>query len=83
MGEAGETPWPRGAHTGGALSLIHISEANAECGMGQRRVLSDTRDKRHDLGDACLVVRAQQRGAIAADQVLTLSLIHISRKQVA
>ena len=43
--------------------------------MGQRRVLSDTRDKRHDLGDACLVVCAQQRGAVAADQVLTREVI--------
>ena len=42
---------------------------------GAEKVLSDTRDKRHDLGDACLVVRAQQRGAIAADQVLTREVV--------
>ena len=60
---------------GSVADLLVRAEANAECGMGQRRVLSDTRDKRHDLGDACLVVCAQQRGAVAADQVLTREVI--------
>ena len=43
--------------------------------MGQRGVLSDTRDKRHDLGDAGLVVGTQQCGAVAADQVLTHKVV--------
>ena len=43
--------------------------------MGQRGVLSDTRDKRHDLGDAGLVVSAQQCGAVTADQVLTHKVV--------
>ena len=60
---------------GAVTDLLVRAKTNAECGMGQRGVLSDTRDKRHDLGDAGLVVGAQQCGAVTADQVLTHKVV--------
>lgn len=60
---------------GAVTDLFVWAKTNAECGVGQRGVLSDTRDKRHDLGDAGLVVGAQQRGAVTADQVLTHKVV--------
>ena len=43
--------------------------------MGQRVVLSDTGDECHDFGNAGLVVSAQQRCSVAADQVLTHKVV--------
>ena len=60
---------------GAVTDLLVRAKTNAECGVGQRGVLSDTRDKRHDLGDAGLVVSAQQCGAVTADQVLTHKVV--------
>ena len=60
---------------GAVTDLLVRAKTNAERGVGQRGVLSDTRDKRHDLGDTSLVVGAQQCGAVAADQVLTHKVV--------
>ena len=51
------------------------AEANAKRGVGQGGVLCDTRDERHNLGDAGLVVGAQQRGAVGTHQVLAHQVV--------
>ena len=60
---------------GTVTDFLVRAEANAERGMGQGGILRDACDKRHDFGDTRLVVGAQQRGAIAADQVLTREVV--------
>lgn len=51
------------------------AETNTKRGVGQAGVLCNACDERHNLGDTGLIVGAQQRGAVGANQVLAQKVV--------
>ena len=55
--------------------LLVGAKADAQARMRQLGVLVQARNERHDHGDACLVVAAQQRGAVGDHDVLAYKAV--------
>ena len=62
-------------------NLLVGAEANAQLGMRQSGVFHNEGDERHDLGDAGLVVCAQQRGAVGAYELLAHKVVQSGQQR--
>ncbi|VWM24225.1 Uncharacterised protein [Collinsella intestinalis] len=62
-------------------NLLVGAETDAQLGMRQGGVFRNEGDERHDLGDAGLVVCAQQRGAVGAYELLAHKVVQSGQQR--